>query len=536
MQRFWYNCPVKFFRIESEFEDVLNPQNIQVFGESKPYTLEKGVLHRFLLPEYNNETDFSDNFTLYVNTTSGKVQIPCDVFIKEGKIKYITFISSQNLIGSLELFYYTTLVYKSNCIRFTDTIHSDVKQARVITKHNYNRQLFDFEPENAWFVTNLPIYEDGVYGMDAEISNERIGGNSTLQTKETHLDEVVSYEIGAYGNGDIINFIQVNVTNTEFFLNGTKRTSIDKIEVDDNSIYGKVKLVNVKDDYGFNITIDETQVFSDLDIVDINRMPADKSINTIDNIAISNNQISITFNKSFVIQNGKTARIYRNNILTYTKLSNDMISNSNVLIINDTDINSSDLVLDIAEYRVELDAGIVQSVFGRQNLAITDWTFEVADNTQTEDFITWIEGGKQDKVGNDNQASVTISTGSGFTSTQWQYFDGSNFVDTISGDGQNYIFSLNNGVNLFRNVAVGVGGVLFISNVLQYNKSVIPTLKSVVKLNSNSARFVWNNNGIDYGSGNTIFQLSNDNGLNWQNFYTDNPGSISSDNLSLIHI
>lgn len=76
-------------------------------------------------------------------------------------------------------------------------------------------------------------------------------------------------------------------------------------------------------------------------------MPADKSINTIDNIAISNNQISITFNKSFVIQNGKTARIYRNNILTYTKLSNDMISNSNVLIINDTDINSSDLVLDI---------------------------------------------------------------------------------------------------------------------------------------------------------------------------------------------
>ena len=66
MQKFWYNSPVKFYRIDSDFDDVLNPQNVQSFGEIKPYILEKGVLHRFLIPEHNNETDFHSNFDLYV--------------------------------------------------------------------------------------------------------------------------------------------------------------------------------------------------------------------------------------------------------------------------------------------------------------------------------------------------------------------------------------------------------------------------------------------------------------------------------------
>ena len=111
MQRFWYNSPVKFFRIESHFEDVLNPQNVQSFGEIKPYTLEKGVIHRFLIPEYNNETDFFDNFTLYVVSGFIKKEIICDVFIALDKIKYITFLCYESISGYLQLNYGSTILY-----------------------------------------------------------------------------------------------------------------------------------------------------------------------------------------------------------------------------------------------------------------------------------------------------------------------------------------------------------------------------------------------------------------------------------------
>ena len=529
MQKFWYNSPVKFYRIDSDFDDVLNPQNVQSFGEIKPYILEKGVLHRFLIPEHNNETDFHSNFDLYVVSGLKKTKILSDVGIIDSKIKYITFYCNQNISGFLQLQYGNDVLYRSNCIRFADTSQSERKQARIITKHNYNRQLFDFDSEFSWFVTNVPIYEDGDYQMDAEITNERIGGISTLQTSETYLDEVVNYQIAADGNGDIINFIQSSLTNTDFFLNGTKRTSTDKLDIDDNGIFAGLKLVNVKDENGFNISIDEDVIFSDLNIVEESRFPVNQSVNTEANIAILNNRISVTFNKVFVIQPNREAKIYKDGVLVYTKSSNNMYSDNYTLIINDTLLNSSDLVLTEGYYTVVLDSAIVRTGFGRTNLQITNWTFQISENEETLDFIQWIDGGTQDKIGNDAQVSVYRSDFS--YDFQWQYFDGSDFVDVINGESQTYIFNLNNGLNQFRNIAIDtVTGISYVSNVLKYTKSNTPTLVSVLKLNTNTGRFVWNNNGIDYGAGSAILQLSQDNGLNWQNFFTTNPGHPTNNN------
>ena len=532
MQRFWYNSPVKFFRIESDFEDVLNPQNVQSFGEIKPYTLEKGVLHRFLIPEYNNETDFFDNFKLYVVSGFIKKEIICDVFIAEDKIKYITFLCSESISGYLQLNYGNTILYKSNCVRFADTSQSDIKYARVITKHNYNRQLFDFEPENAYFVTNIPIYEDGDYRMEAEITNERIGGISTLQTKETYLDEVVNYELAANGNGDIINFVQSNLTNTEFYLNGTQRTSIDKLDVDDNGMFAKLKLVNVKDDNGFNITINEDVVFADLDLKLVSFTPLDNSYSTQDNFNI-NNRISLELNKDFKINNSKFVKIYRNGVLLAQKSGSQITKVGNVLIINDTSLNPSDLVLDAAQYYILIEPGLIYTDFGK-SFSITDstvWNFELTENTQQLNFIQWIDGTEADKTGNQDSATVIIKPGYSFVSSIWQEDLGSGFNNIAGSTNQSMIVrSLQNGLTQYRNIAFDSFGIENISNVLRYTKLITPTLKSVVKLSENTGRFVWNNNGIDYGSGSAVFQVSTDNGLNWTNFQTLAVGTASTDN------
>ena len=532
MQKFWYNSPVKFFRFDSELNNVLDPQNVQDFGEIKPYTLEKGSIHRFLVPENNNDTAFTSGFELYVVSGFTKIKITSDVYILDGKIKYITFLCNYNLRGFMQLQRGNDVIYISNCVRFLDTTQSDKKQARIITRHNYNRQLFDFSPDNAWFVTNIPSYENGYYSMDAEISNERIGGVSTLQTAETYLDEVVNYEISADGNGDIITFIQSSLTNIEFYLNGTKRTATEKLDVDDMTMFAQMSLVNVKDKNGFNIKIDEDIVFSDLNLKDISLTPKDNSLTTKANFN-TNNRISIELNNKFNINPLKKASIYKNGVLLGSKLGSQLTKSGNVLIINDTTLNHSDFILDTANYYILLEDGLIYSDFNKK-FTITDptfWNFGVTDNTQQLTFINWIEGGTQDKSGNDTQVSVNRSDAD--ITSQWQYYDGSNFVNAINGnDVINYSFPLQNGLNQFRNIAVDNNtGVNYISNVLKYNKLVSPTLLSVSKIANDTARIIWNNNGIDYGvNGSTILQCSLDNGLNWVNIKTFNSGSSNANN------
>ena len=366
--------------------------------------------------------------------------------------------------------------------------------------------------------------------MDAEITNERIGGISTLQTSETYLDEVVNYQIAADGNGDIINFIQSSLTNTDFFLNGTKRTSTDKLDIDDNGIFAGLKLVNVKDENGFNISIDEDVIFADLKLEVVSFTPPDNSFSTVANFN-TENRISIELNNDFNLDPSKKASIYKDGTLLVSKLGSQLIKIGNTIIINDTSLNSSDFVLSEGDYYILLDDGLIYTDFGK-SFSINDptnWNFQISENEQTLDFIQWIEGGVQDKIGNDAQVSVYRSDFS--YDFQWQYFDGSDFVDVINGESQTYIFNLNNGLNQFRNIAIDtVTGISYISNVLKYTRSIVPTLKSVTKLNSNSGRFVWNNNGIDYGNGSAVFQLSTDNGLNWQNFFTTNPGNPTNNN------
>ena len=62
MHKFWYHSPLRFYKTKEELSDMTNPQNCQFFGAKNQYPLEKGELHRFLIPDVNNEIINSNNF------------------------------------------------------------------------------------------------------------------------------------------------------------------------------------------------------------------------------------------------------------------------------------------------------------------------------------------------------------------------------------------------------------------------------------------------------------------------------------------
>ena len=261
---FWYHSPVRFMRKLEDFHDMTNPQNTQYFGSRKPYPLEKGVKHRFLLPKYGN-TISQAKHELYIVNDREKVLLESSLFVENGYLKYITFQSDIDISGRLEIIDSSTnkTVFYSNCVRFLDSTDSQGrKYIRIATKHSYNRNLFEFENQGAWMLTNLPAYCLGETSIDIDISNSRIGGNSTLRARESYLDEVVHYQFKANGDANILNFIQVHATNNYFFIDGTQRTCIDKIDKDDFSMFGKIGFTNIKDSNGLNILLNEDDIFN----------------------------------------------------------------------------------------------------------------------------------------------------------------------------------------------------------------------------------------------------------------------------------
>ena len=62
MHKFWYHSPLRFYKTKEDLSDMTNPQNCQFFGAKNPYPLEKGELHRFLIPNVDNEIINSNNF------------------------------------------------------------------------------------------------------------------------------------------------------------------------------------------------------------------------------------------------------------------------------------------------------------------------------------------------------------------------------------------------------------------------------------------------------------------------------------------
>lgn len=264
MQRFWYHSPVRFYKTQEELDDMTNPQNCQYFGSKNPYPLQKGLLHRFLIPNVDNEV-VDDDLQMWL----GDQPISCEFGISDNRLIRVTFYASnitsgqltiKNLLGDI-LFY-------SNCIQFVDsTDNNGRKFIRLATKHYYNRNLFVFgDNQYDWMVTNLPAYDFGQFTIDSEYNTDRSGESNSLLIQDSYIDEVVSYQFIGEGDSNIFSFISAHVLNTEFYIDGTKRTIKEQPEFDDFSMYGTMKFVNQKDSNGLNILLDEDIIFGDIEI------------------------------------------------------------------------------------------------------------------------------------------------------------------------------------------------------------------------------------------------------------------------------
>lgn len=224
-----------------------------------------GDFHRYLLPKYQNEFTEQDLSVWCVNPEEAyKLISVCE--IEDGLLKYATFKSIKPISGRLEIRNTDneTLFY-SNCIEFLDSTDEDGRKfIRIATKHTYNRNLFDYQGNHNWIITSVPAYCLGMTSVDADVSNSRTGGISTLKIKETYLDEITDYEFISRGDANVLNFLQVHATNNEFFIDQTKRTCTDKIDRDEFSIAGRLKFTNVKDKYGFNIFMDYDDILDDM--------------------------------------------------------------------------------------------------------------------------------------------------------------------------------------------------------------------------------------------------------------------------------
>lgn len=248
----------------SDFEDMTNPQNTQFYGTiSNPYPLEINSIHKFLIPDEENTIPDGE-----LELWCGEKKIKAVFGITDNRLYSVTFVYNKPLRGRLEIRRNGKTLFYSNCVVFMNsTDERGRKYIRVATRHNYNRHLFNFDRSSyEWVVTNLPAYCMGQFNVEAEISNTRIGGNNTLKTRETYLDEAVLYHFIANGDANILAFIQVHTTNTEFYIDGTKRTVLDKIEADEFNIGGKLKFVNQKDSRGLNIILNEKEVFPQEDL------------------------------------------------------------------------------------------------------------------------------------------------------------------------------------------------------------------------------------------------------------------------------
>ena len=491
MQNFWYHSPVRFYSNADDLVDTTNPQNL--YNNFQPYPLELGVYHRYLLPNINNVVS-DTNLKLILVSQFSEIEIPCLFKIADSKLQNVTFKHTSFASGYFEIRNsINEVLFTSNCVKFIDS--SDFygrKFIRVITKHTYDRFLFNYDD---YMVTNLPAYNIGKFKIETDASNSRTGNNSSLRPKEAYHDEVTPYEFMANGDSNILGFLQTHVTNNEFYIDGTLRTSLNKLEADEFNAFGKIDFVNVKDSLGLNITIDENDVFADLEMQIIEKYPAD---DYVDQANFFDGGIGCKFNSN-VYGTGdlsKKMRLFQNGIEILAK-------NYNELTIFDNLVSFRFGISGLApgDYVVKIDDGMFRNLVGNIFEGITnntDWNFTLVSEITPEISISWEDGTSTDLSGILTNITLKIESEISSPSNPIIGYSWESSTDGISytqfGIGNsNKTVSLNPGDNFYRIKATLQDTTEVYSNILKYTRESIPITKYYYK-----AVHPYNHNGNDY--------------------------------------
>ena len=477
MHKFWYHSPLRFYKTKEELSDMTNPQNCQFFGSKNPYPLEIGEYHRFLIPNIDNEIVGSNLKLFLVGDTEQEIQSLMTVI--DDKLCAVTFKCDNFIQGHFEIRNYTEPVFYSNCVKFIDSTDSDGrKYIRIATKHNYDKNLFPYSKSpNLYCVTNLPAYDLGRFTAEVDAKNNRVGNSASLISSESYTDEIVHYEFKSYGDANILSFIQVHAVNNEFYINGTQRTAIDKMEADEFAIIGKLKFTNVKDNLGLNKTINESDIFSDLQMQIIEKYPAD---DYVDQASFFDGGIGCKFNSN-VFGTGdlsKKMRLFRNGFEILAKNFNELEFAENIVAFR---FGISGLAP--GDYVVKIDNGMFKNSVGNVFEGITnntDWNFTLVNEITPTISISWEDGTNTDLSGTLNEIILkikneTYSQLNPIITYSWESStDGISYTQFGIGN-SNKTVSLNPGDNFYRIKATLQDTSQIYSNVLKYTRETITT-------------------------------------------------------------
>lgn len=481
MHKFWYHSPLRFYKTKEELSDMTNPQNCQFFGAKNPYPLEKGEFHRFLIPHFNNEV-VTTNLKLFL-VGDFEQEIQSIMTIIDSKLCAVTFRCDDFIQGHFEIRDdFDTLLY-SNCVKFIDSTDSEGrKYIRIATKHNYDKNLFPYsKSDNLYCVTNLPAYDLGRFTTEIDAKNNRVGKSASLISSETYTDETVQYDFKAYGDANILSFIQVHAVNNEFYINGTQRTAIDKMEADEFSILGKLKFTNVKDSLGLNKTINEDDIFADLDLKIVEFTPVNGYTDAHDSYS---GLIKFRFNSEVypVGDTSKAVYLYRvesgaPDSIWVAKGFLDFTVDGDTVIFN---VGS----LPPGEFYMIIDNNLFKNSVGDIFEGIsskTEWAFTMTDLPITPEIsISWVDGANADLSGIltkitlkiESQISSPINPIIGYS---WEgSTDGISYTQFGIGNSNKTVF-LNPGDNFYRIKATLQDTSEIYSNVLKYTKEALPT-------------------------------------------------------------
>ena len=458
---------------------MTNPQNCQFFGAKNPYPLEKGQLHRFLIPNYNNEV-ITTNLKLFL-VGDFEQEIQSLMTVIDSKLCAVTFRCDDFIQGHFEIRDDSDTLFYSNCVKFIDSTDSEGRKfIRIATKHNYDKNLFPYsKSSNLYCVTNLPAYDLGRFTTEIDAKNNRVGKSASLISSESYTDETVQYEFKAYGDANILSFIQVHAVNNEFYINGTQRTAIDKMEADEFAMIGKLKFTNVKDNLGLNKTINEDNIFDDLDLKVVELTPTD---NYEDQFDLYSGLIKVKFNSS-VYGTGdltKKMKLFKKedgfNTLVLEKNFNELTVENETVIFNDYSLFPGN-------YYVIIDSGMFRNSVGNEFEGIisdADWNFQLILVVINSFEISYSDGSIADLSGILSSIIIKINDENYSVSNppvlyQWESStDGISYTQFGIGNSDKTV-SLNPGDNFFRLKITLQDTTEIYSNVLKYTKVTIPT-------------------------------------------------------------
>lgn len=268
MQIFPYLSPVRFYPNEDYLSDMQNSENTIFWGKRadihflNAYPLEINMIHKIPIPINWDTVGSVTELELYIRYGNVDTEILALFSTFNNKISCISFKVTEFLCGRLVIKENGNDILISNEVKFIDSSDGlGRKYISISSRHSYNINRFPYEDENCWFHTTIPAYCLGQTSIELELEHNRIGGVSTKKVKETYSDFATTYEIEADCDNNILNFIENTGRNNLFFIDGIQRTLNEKIERADKNATGILKVVNVLDKNGNNITLDSTNIF-----------------------------------------------------------------------------------------------------------------------------------------------------------------------------------------------------------------------------------------------------------------------------------